>query len=52
LPYHEVVLSDLSSTGLRRMLRLGLSIRYQVPESVRRCIEAQRLYGWPGEAKR
>lgn len=51
--YHEVVLSDLSSSGLRRMLRRGMSIRYQVPENVRRYIEAQQLYGWtPGRGTR
>lgn len=46
LRYHEVVLTSLSSTQLRGMLRRRMSVRYQVPESVRRYIEGRRLYGW------
>lgn len=46
LPYHEVVLSSVSSTQLRQMLRQGMSVRYQVPEPVRHYIESQALYGW------
>jgi nicotinate-nucleotide adenylyltransferase len=53
LRYHEVALSSVSSTQLRQLLRRGMSIRYQVPESVRRYIEAHRLYGWvPREEER
>lgn len=39
---------DLSSTELRERLRAGDSIRYLVPESVRACIRANRLYGVDG----
>jgi nicotinate-nucleotide adenylyltransferase len=44
LRYHEVALSSVSSSTIRRMLRRGLSIRYQVPETVRRYIERHALY--------
>lgn len=36
-----------SSTDIRRRIRLGLSIRYHVPETVRRYIQAHRLYRNP-----
>ena len=35
---------DVSSTDVRRRLRDGRSIRYLVPEAVRRIIEDERLY--------
>jgi nicotinate-nucleotide adenylyltransferase len=36
---------DVSSTRIRRRLREGRSIRYWVPETVRRIIEDEQLYG-------
>jgi nicotinate-nucleotide adenylyltransferase len=44
LPYHGEVLSTLSSSALRRLARRGLSLRWQVPEAVRRLIESEHLY--------
>jgi nicotinate-nucleotide adenylyltransferase len=44
LPYHGEVLSTLSSSALRRLARRGLSLRWQVPEAVRRLIETENLY--------
>jgi len=40
----EVTRVDISSTELRRRVHEGRSIRYLVPESVNRLIEAERLY--------
>ncbi|WP_042159438.1 nicotinate-nucleotide adenylyltransferase [Paenibacillus gorillae] len=34
----------ISSTDIRNRVRLGQSIRYRVPESVRQCIEGRALY--------
>lgn len=45
LRYHEPTLSTLSSTTVRARVRRGASIRYQVPEAVRRYIQRHRLYG-------
>ncbi len=39
-----VIRFDLSSTLIRERVRAGHSIRYLVPESVRRIIEAAKLY--------
>jgi nicotinate-nucleotide adenylyltransferase len=44
LRYHELALSSISSSAIRNLLRRGLSIRYQVPESVRLYIERNGLY--------
>ncbi len=35
---------DISSTKIRRLIKLGQSIRYLVPEQVRRYIAKKRLY--------
>lgn len=35
---------DISSTQLRRRIKAGRSVRYLVPDSVRRIIESARLY--------
>jgi len=43
----EVTALDISSSGVRERLRLGRSIRYLVPESVRGAIEASGVYGPP-----
>ncbi len=40
----QVTRLDLSSTELRERIRQGRSIRYLVPEEVRRIIEAGKLY--------
>lgn len=45
VPYHELLVSPLSSTVVRQRARRGRSLRYQVPESVRRYIERHHLYG-------
>jgi len=42
--YHAGVLSTISSGDLRRLARRGHSLRYQVPEAVRRYIETHELY--------
>ncbi len=44
IAYHEQVLSPLTSRELRARARRGQSLRYQVPEPVRRYIERHRLY--------
>jgi len=44
LPYHDEVLSTLSSSALRQLAGRGLSLRWQVPEAVRRVIESESLY--------
>jgi nicotinate-nucleotide adenylyltransferase len=41
----EVTALDISSSGIRERLRLGRSIRYLVPESVRGAIEDSGVYG-------
>jgi nicotinate-nucleotide adenylyltransferase len=46
LTYHGDVLSAIASHELRLLCRAGTSVRYQVPETVRRYIESHRLYGW------
>jgi nicotinate-nucleotide adenylyltransferase len=46
LRYHAGVVSCVSSRTLRGLLRRGCSVRYQVPEPVRRHIERHGLYGW------
>jgi len=35
---------DLSSTLIRERIQAGRSVRYMVPESVHRILEASRLY--------
>lgn len=40
----KIPLVDVSSSEIRRRLRSGASIRYLVPEPVRRYIEERRLY--------
>jgi nicotinate-nucleotide adenylyltransferase len=40
----EMPLIDLSSTRIRKLLKEGLSVRYFVPDEVRRFIESKRLY--------
>jgi nicotinate-nucleotide adenylyltransferase len=52
LPYHELVLSAQSSSHLRALRARGLSLRYQVPEPVRRYIEAHGLYAARGRRQR
>ena len=51
LRYRELGLSPLSSSKLRQRARRGRSIRYHVPESVRRYIERHRLYRAPPEER-
>jgi len=45
-PFREVAITriDISSTLVRRRVREGRSIRYLVPDGVRRIIEAEKLY--------
>ncbi|MDD5679669.1 MAG: nicotinate-nucleotide adenylyltransferase [Candidatus Omnitrophica bacterium] len=40
----EMPLIDISSSGIRNRIRKSLSIRYLVPEDVRKFIEKNRLY--------
>jgi nicotinate-nucleotide adenylyltransferase len=47
VPYHDVALSNLSSTAIRALVARGVSPRYLVPEPVRRYIEQHGLYAWP-----
>jgi nicotinate-nucleotide adenylyltransferase len=42
--YHDEVISSLKSRDIRARVRRGESIRYQVPEAVRRHIERRGLY--------
>jgi len=42
--YHAGVVSALASRDLRALVRRGESVRYQVPETVRRYIAAHHLY--------
>lgn len=42
--YHRDVVSAVSSRALRAVLRRGGSVRYQVPDAVRRYIETHALY--------
>lgn len=42
---------DLSSTSVRRRVREGRSVRYRVPEAVRRIIEDEELYVGKGAAR-
>ncbi len=44
ITYHAGVISPLASRTLRAQVRRGESIRYQVPEAVRRYIAAHHLY--------
>ena len=44
--YHRDLLSPVASRDVRRLARAGESLRYLVPEPVRRYIEAHGLYGW------
>ncbi len=46
LAYHADVLSPLSSREVRQLARRGMSLRYAVPEPVRRYIERRGLYGY------
>jgi len=41
----EVTDLDISSTEIRRRLKVGLSVRYLVPDDVRNYIEKSGLYG-------
>jgi nicotinate-nucleotide adenylyltransferase len=45
-PYRDVEVTrcDISSTGIRDRVRQGRSIRFLVPEGVRRIIEGEKLY--------
>jgi len=44
ITYHAGVVSPIASRDLRAQVRRGESIRYQVPEAVRRYIAAHHLY--------
>lgn len=44
LHFISMPLIEISGADLRRRVRAGYSIRYQVPEPVRQYIEAHRLY--------
>lgn len=50
--YHAGVLSPLSSAAIRDLVRRRHSLRYQVPEAVRRYIETRGLYRGPARARR
>lgn len=45
LRYHAGVLSELSSREIRRRARNGRSLRYQMPDPVRRYLHGHGLYG-------
>ncbi len=42
--FQEITPLEISSTSIRRLCREGRSIRYLVPEAVRRYVEEHRLY--------
>jgi nicotinate-nucleotide adenylyltransferase len=42
---------DISATGIRRRMLQGKSIRYLVPDGVRRIIESRRLYEGDGKQR-
>lgn len=42
--FREVTLLDISSSGIRTQTARGASIRYLVPEAVKRYLEEKRLY--------
>jgi CBS domain-containing protein len=44
ITYHAGVVSPLASRDLRALVRRGESVRYQVPETVRRYIATHNLY--------
>src|SRR5215210_8256332 len=48
----DVARVDISSTGSRRMLREGKSVRYRVPEAVHELIQDSGLYGARREAEK
>jgi nicotinate-nucleotide adenylyltransferase len=48
----EVSRVDISSTGIRRMLREGKSVRYLVPEAVHEWIQDRGLYGAGNDAEK
>ncbi|KAL1649457.1 Nicotinamide/nicotinic acid mononucleotide adenylyltransferase 1 [Diplodia intermedia] len=48
---HQLVKNDVSSTRIRLFLKRDMSIRYLVPESVIKYIEATGLYSDEGEKK-
>ncbi len=41
----EITALDISASDVRRRLREGLSVRYLLPESVRRAVERSGIYG-------
>jgi nicotinate-nucleotide adenylyltransferase len=42
--FQETTLMDISGTGIRNMMRQGRSLRYLLPEAVRRYIINHKLY--------